>query len=122
MRAVTAATAAEVTGFELKAFDNFLARATLEGLESGRQGRARRIPVAVLPTLLLARQLSEVLGIPAARAGALAKELAAGGTARYGPLTLSVDAGALREAADSRLETAIETAVRRPRGRPRRRS
>lgn len=120
MRAVTAATAAEVTGFKLKAFDNFLARASIDGLESGRQGRARRIPVAVLPTLLLARQLSEVLGIPATRAGALAKQLAVSGSARYGPLTLSVDAGALHEAADSRLETAIETAVRRPRGRPRR--
>lgn len=88
----------------------------------GRQGVERRIPVSLLPLLALTARLVSDLGVPVRRAFALSQELANGGSARVGHIEFRADLPALETLLDARLERAIESVVRRPRGRPRRRT
>lgn len=121
MRAVTTATAAAVIGIKRKALDNILNRLDDRDAPKGRQGVERRIPVHMLAGLLLATELSQRLGAPAREAYAVARQLRDGGNASLGPfLRLQVDMEAVRVELDAQLELAIESVVRRPRGRPRR--
>lgn len=119
MRAVTTATAAAAIGLQKKALDNLLGRLQLPEAVSGRQGVDRRIPVSILPELLLTAELSDQLGIPIRVAFALARKLASG-TVEAGPfLRVHADTESIQGEVDRQLEVAIETVVRRPRGRPR---
>ncbi len=119
MRAVTTATAAVAIGLQKKALDNLLGRLELPEAVSGRQGVARRIPVTLLPDLLLTAELSDQLGIPIRAAFALARRLTAG-TIEAGPfLRIHADTVSIQGEVDRQLEVAIETVVRKPRGRPR---
>ncbi len=119
MRAVTTGTAAAAIGLQKKALDNLLGRLELPEAISGRQGVDRRIPVSLLPDLLLTAELSDQLGIPHRVAFALARRLASG-TVEAGPfLRFHADMESIQGEVDRQLEIAIETVVRKPRGRPR---
>lgn len=146
MRAVTTTTAAIVLGIERKALDNLLLRLGPEALPKGRQGVERRIPISLLEHLALTTELSETLGVPVREAFILSRALTgevpldqgsrdmggaleASGTghgtrdsgATLGDyLRIDADLERLREDIDARLALAIESVVRRPRGRPRR--
>ena len=119
MRAVTTATAAVAIGLQKKALDNLLGRLDLPEAASGRQGVERRIPVTLLPQLLLTAELSDQLDIPIRAAFALARRLVAGDVSAGPFLRLLADTDSINEEIDRQLEVAIETVVRRPRGRPR---
>ncbi len=135
MRAVTAATAADILELGQKSFDNLLLRIGPDAIAPGRQGMERRIPVALIEDLLLTRELSSGLAIPTRDAFQLARRLLgrSPGTGRpdlrvafVGSLhigefiQLGTDVTALRHHVQARLEGAVETVVRRRRGRPRR--
>lgn len=143
MRAITTATAAVILGIERKALDNMLARIDEEVLPKGRQGVERRIPVSLLERLAITADLAATMGAPVREAYRVARFLtdpvagqgsdpasapvpAAGGRretveALLGPhLRLAVDLAALRRDIQDRAELAIESVVRRRRGRPRR--
>ncbi len=119
MRAVTTATAAVAIGLQKKALDNLLGRLDLPEAPSGRQGVERRIPVTLLPQLLLTAELSDQLDIPIRSAFALARRLVAGDVSAGPFLRLRADTESINKEIDRQLEVAIETVVRRPRGRPR---
>jgi len=118
MRAVTTATAAAAIGLRKKALDNLLGRLDLPEASSGRQGVERRIPVTLLPELLLTAELSDQLGIPIRSAFAMARRLVAGEVSAGPFLQLRADTASIKLEIDRQLEVAIETVVRRPRGRP----
>jgi hypothetical protein len=135
LRAVTAATAADILELGQKSFDNLLLRIGPDAIAPGRQGMERRIPVALIEDLLLTRELSSGLAIPTRDAFQLARRLLgrSPGTGRpdlrvafVGSLhigefiQLGTDVTALRHRVQARLEGAVETVVRRRRGRPRR--
>lgn len=130
MRAVTAATAAEVLQMDRKAFDNMLLRIGGGAMPRGKQGVERRIPVALIEELMLTADLSRSAGIPVREAFQIAQRLlgsapdsAPGDFVGSMPLGEFVQLGAdihrLRDELQERLEVAIESVVRRPRGRPR---
>jgi hypothetical protein len=133
LRAVTAATAADILELEQKSFDNLLLRIGPDAIVPGRQGVERRIPVALIEDLLLTRELSSGLAIPTRDAFQLARRLLgrSPGTGRpdlravfVGSLhigefiQLGTDVAALLQHVQARLEAAVETVVRRRRGRP----
>lgn len=138
MRAVTAATAAAILELDQKTFDNLLLRIGDAALPPGRQGVERRIPVALLEDLMLTRDVSQSLGVPTRQAFAVARRLLGRtdglvpgvapeaefvGSMRAGTFVqLGADLQALREHVQDRFEAAVETVVRRPRGRPARSS
>lgn len=101
-----------------KALDNLLGRLDLPEAASGRQGVERRIPVTLLPELLLTAELTDQLDMPIRSAFALARRLVAGEVALGPFLNVRAETAALSEEIDRELEVAIETVVRRPRGRP----
>lgn len=119
MRAVTTATAAAALGLERKAFDNMIGRLEASELPRGRQGVERRIPVSLLPRLLLAAELSERLAIPVADAFRIAGALANGDQPGAPFIRIEADFSLLSSEVNHHLERAIEAVVRRPRGRPR---
>ena len=119
MRAVTTATAAAAIGLRKKALDNLLGRLDLPEASSGRQGVERRIPVTLLPELLLTAELADQLGMPIRSAFLLARRLVSGEVALGPFLLVRAETTTLTEEIDRQLEVAIETVVRRPRGRPR---
>ena len=121
MRAVTVATAAVILGLERKALDNVLNRLAGDVIPRGRQGVERRIPVSLLEQLLLATEISTQFGAPIREALATAQRLTEGETAAGPFLELRADLTALRAELDRQMEVAIESVVRRPRGRPRKR-
>lgn len=133
MRAVTGATAADILGLEQKAFDNLLLRIGPDALAPGRQGVERRIPVALIEDLLLTRELSAGLGVPTKESFQLARRLLGRSLVSGRPdlqadfvgslhvgafIQLATDVSALRRQVQLRLEAAVETVVRRRRGRP----
>jgi hypothetical protein len=122
MRAVTTHTAASVLGLSPRVLDNLLRRVEHEAIPPGRQGRERRIPVGVLAELLLATELSARMDISARSALKLARDAVSGGADLGAFLRLEVDLETVRRELDARLELAIESVARPPRGRPRRKS
>lgn len=141
MRAVTTATAAAILGLDRKAFDNMIARIGRDVMPKGRQGVERRIPVALLERLALTADLTAALGAPVRDAYRVAVVLtdpagaegsdpesapAPAGAGRPGAveatlgphLRLAVDLAGLRRDIQERAEVAIESIVRRRRGRP----
>lgn len=104
-----------------------LARLAPESLPEGRQGRERRIPVALLEELALTMELRAHMNAGAEDAYACARQLLGRdrltqefiGAVRLGDfLQVGIDLQAFRAALHSRLERAIESHVRPRRGRP----
>ncbi len=129
MRAVTTATAATVLGLDRRSLDNLLLQLGPLALPPGRQGVERRIPVSLLDTLALTTALVDRTGMRIRDAFGLANGLVSSppqpaspsNTVPIGPfLRLEADVQSLKLEIAERLELAIETVVRRPRGRPRR--
>jgi hypothetical protein len=129
MRAVTTATAAIALAIDRKSLDNLLARVGPEAVETGKQGRERRIAVARLEELALCLELQSALGVPARESFALARRLLRRddlaqeylGTVVVGPhLQLGLDLRGFLDALHARVAAAIESHVRPRRGRPRR--
>ena len=131
MRALTTATAAAVLGVDRKTFDNLVVRLGPDILPPGRQGVERRVPVALVEELMLCLDLTAGLALPARQALTIARQLmgradgvpghavAITGHVQVGPfIQLGADLHALREESQRRCEEAIESVVRRPRGRP----
>lgn len=120
MRAVTTATAAVALGIDRKTLDNAISRLGSAVVPRGRQGLERRIPANLLPIIALALDISRHLGTPIRDAFPLAQRLMSG-QREIGPrLSIHADVDRIQGDISARLESAIETVVRRPRGRPRR--
>lgn len=133
MRAVTSATAAAILQIDRKTLDNILLRLGPEAVPPGRQGVERRIPIGLLEDLILARDLAAGLGVPMREAFGIARQIlnrTADGAPDLGAefigslpvgayCQLGADLVRLREDLQQRVEEAVETVVRRPRGRPR---
>lgn len=119
MRAVTTTTAAAIIGMRPKAFSNMIARIQAPELPVGRQGLERRIPVTLLPRLLLTAELAQRLGLPFWDAYSLADRLGRGEDAAGPFLRVQADLGLVQREIDEQLEAVIETVVRPRRGRPR---
>jgi hypothetical protein len=120
LRAVTTATAAAALGLDRKAFDNIIARLSPDLVPKGRQGRERRISIDLLTRIFLAAELSGRTGMPIREAFILASKVADRGIEGLGPhLTLTADLAGAGSELQHRLSIAIESVVRRRRGRPR---
>lgn len=119
MRAVTTATAAAVLGIKRKTLDNLIGRLESDAVPRGRQGVERRIPIGRLAELLLTLELTGRLGATAREAFAAARELSERGSTELGPfLRIEADLPAVQAELEAQLEVAIESVVRRRRGRP----
>ena len=133
MRAVTSATAAAILQVDRKTLDNILLRLGPEAVPPGRQGVERRIPMGLLEDLILARDLSAGLGVPMREAFRIARQVLnrtpdgspdleaefIGSLPVGAYCQLGADLMRLREDLQQRVEEAVESVVRRPRGRPR---
>jgi hypothetical protein len=112
---------AHATDFEAKQLDNLLSRNPLPGVEKKRRGVARRLTPDVAVTVRLAKELSEVLGVPPGSLLAIASRIQRDGRDEIdmgGFATLRVDLSLLRASTLARLDNAVEVVGRRRRGRP----
>jgi hypothetical protein len=119
-RAYTIATAALTLGTSVKWLDNVLSHNRVSGIVRERQGVARRLTVESLVGLALAVLLVRELGLPTAKAIALAENLAKT-EGRYIAsrwLMLTLDLSSFRADLLERLENAVEMAPVPNRGRP----
>jgi hypothetical protein len=112
---------ADATGFELKQLDNLISRNALDGIEKRRRGIARRLSPEIAVVIRLAKTLSEAINVPVGRLLPTARAILYGAADEV-PLAdfvwLRVDREALRASTLSRLDSAVESVGRRPRGRP----
>jgi len=119
-RAYTIATAALALGTSTKWLDNVLSHNRVPGVSQERQGVSRRLTVEGLLVLALSVLLIRELGVPTAKAIALAEELAKNEgrhEARRG-LSVNVDLASFRLGLLEKLENAVEVAPVPRRGRP----
>ena len=119
-RAYTIATAALTLGTSVKWLDNVLSHNRVSGIARERQGVARRLTIEGLVGLALAVLLVRQLGLPTARAIAVAENLAKN-EGRYivsQGLMLTLDLSSFRAELLERLESAVEIAPIPKRGRP----
>jgi hypothetical protein len=119
-RAYTIATAALALGTSIKWLDNVLSHNRVPGVAQERQGISRRLTVEGLLVLALAVMLIQELGLPTAKAIALAQGLARNDGSYTAPqgLNLALDLPAFRVQLLQRLENAVEVAPVPKRGRP----
>jgi hypothetical protein len=119
-RAYTVATAALTLGTSVKWLDNVLSHNRVSGIAQGRQGVSRRLTVEGLVGLALAVLLVREIGLPIAKAIAVAENLAKN-EGRYiasRGLMLTLDLSSFRADLLERLENAVEVAPIPKRGRP----
>ena len=119
-RVYTIATAALTLGTSMKWLDNVLSHNRVFGVEQQRQGVSRRLTVEALVSLALAILLVRELGLPIAKAIAVAENLAKN-EGRYNAsrgLMLTLDLSSFRTDLLERLENAVEIAPVPKRGRP----
>ena len=119
-RAYTIATAALTLGTSGKWLDNVLSHNRVSGIARERQGVSRRLTVEGLVGLALAVLLVRELGLPTAKAIAVAENLAKNEgrySAQHG-LNLSLDLKSFRLQLLESLESAVEIAPAPKRGRP----
>jgi len=119
-RAYTIATAALVIGTSVKWLDNVLSHHKVLGISQRRQGIARRLTVEGLAVLALMLLLIQDLGLPTARAIAVAEDIAKHGGRYASPqgLNVQLDIATFRARLLERLESAVEIAPVPKRGRP----
>jgi hypothetical protein len=104
---------------DLKWVDNLLSHFEVPGVESARQGVARRLSLDALRTIVLVRALTRDLGLSADRALEAAVRLLGDGHAPAGAWTeVHLDADAFHREVDRRIADAVEAVVPRRRGRP----
>jgi hypothetical protein len=119
-RAYTIATAALTLGTSVKWLDNVLSHNRVSGIARERQGVSRRLTIEGLVGLALAVLLVRQLGLPTARAIAVAENLAKNEGRYIVPpgLMLTLDLSSFRADLLERLESAVEIAPIPKRGRP----
>jgi hypothetical protein len=119
-RAYTIATAALTLGTSIKWLDNVLSHNRVAGVAQQRQGISRRLTIESLEGLAVTVLLIRELGLPTAKAIAVAEDLAKN-DGRYiasQGLILTLDLSSFRTALLARLESAVEIAPVPKRGRP----
>ncbi|HEX9127873.1 MAG TPA: hypothetical protein VF850_01815 [Gemmatimonadaceae bacterium] len=119
-RVYTIATAALTLGTSMKWLDNVLSHNRVSGVAQQRQGVSRRLTVEGLVGLAVAILLVRELGLPIAKAIAVAENLAKN-EGRYiasRGLMLVLDLSSFRADLLERLENAVEIAPIPKRGRP----
>ncbi len=101
--------------------DNLLSHFDVPGVESARQGVARRVSTHGVYHIVLVRRLSSVAGVSIERAVDLAQRLLTT-DASHVPLghalELRIDRHAFQRDVDERIALAVESVVPRRRGRP----
>jgi hypothetical protein len=119
-RAYTIATAALTIGTSIKWLDNVLSHNRVAGVAQQRQGISRRLTIESLVGLAVTVLLIRDLGLPTAKAIAVAEDLAKN-DGRYiasQGLILTLDLSSFRAELLARLESAVEIAPVPKRGRP----
>ena len=122
MRAYTVAAAAVALNTEPKWLDNLLSHHEVPGVDRGRQGMRRALAPSSILVVAVAKILVNDLGIPIARAVALAARLCADDDGVHAPspdVSLRVDRDAIARRLERRLAEAAELVVPPRRGRPR---
>lgn len=125
-RSYDAAVAALTLDVPYKWIDNLLSRHRIHGVEQATQGTTRRLSPDAIVRIRVIRILNEELGVPVSRAVRLTDQL--GGSPAHdirlgdGAGTLTVDLEATERWIARRLGDAVESAPRRTRGRPVKRS
>lgn len=120
----TSTTAAAI-GVSAKWVDNLLSHNKIDGVQSERQGVARRLAFPAVAAIALAHEIFVSSNVPVTTALRIATELLDSPTssARLSPsAVITFDAGAFRAALLERLAQAVEAAPRPTRGRPRKTS
>ena len=121
-RSYDAAVAALTLDVPFRWIDNLLSRHDVPGVEHGARGATRRLSPDALRHVATVRLLNEELGIPVGRAVDLAREVLARETPSLplaaGGAELLVRVDLLDRRIAARLADAVESAPRRPRGRP----
>ncbi len=119
----------EIAGFaagaESKWLDNLLSHFEIPGVESGRQGVARRISPEAVHQIALIRLLTRELGVDVPRAVELSGRLLAdehGRVALPAGLDIRLDRATFKREIDRAIAEAVEWVAPRRRGRPPRRS
>ncbi len=116
------ATTAAALDISAKWLDNLLSHNRIEGVVAERQGVARRLSLTAVETVGLTHDLVSTLGMPVAKALAMAYKLLhdPGRSCTLSPgITLSIDASTFARAIALQLAQAVEMAPNRRRGRPR---
>jgi hypothetical protein len=119
-RAYTIATAALTLGTSIKWLDNVLSHNRVAGVAQQRQGISRRLTIESLEGLAVTVLLIRELGLPTAKAIAVAEDLAKN-DGRYiasQGLILTLDLSSFLAELLARLESAVEIAPVPKRGRP----
>jgi hypothetical protein len=122
MRTLSTASAAVALGLDRKTLDNILARECRSIILTGRRGRSRHIPVAVLERIAVAFILNRDLGVSIARGLEIGGQLAASpsSSVAVGSLgRLTFDLLRLRQTLELSIDDALESVAEPPRGRPR---
>jgi len=113
--------AAFVADVDRKWIDNLLSHFDVPGVESARQGIARRLSIDAIRIIVLVRALSSDGGLPLDRALSSATALlesASSRTAIGSWLELVLDRARFQQEVDRRVAEAVESVVPRRRGRP----
>ena len=113
--------AAFAAGCDLKWIDNLLSHFDVSGVESARQGIARRLSLEAIQTIVLVRSLSRNGGLSIERALQAADGLlaASADVVALNPwVDLRFDAPGFRREVETRVAQAVESVVPRRRGRP----
>jgi len=121
MRTLSTASAAVAIGVDRKILDNILARECRSIILTGRRGRSRQIPVAVLERIAVAFILNRDLGVSIAKGLELAKQLAdsSSSSVTVGSLgELTFDVSRLRQTLEISIDEALESVAESRRGRP----
>ena len=122
MRTLSTASAAVALGVDRKVLDNILTRECRSIILTGRRGRSRQIPVAVLEHVAVAFILNRDLGVSIARGFELAEVLFASPSSPVpiGSLgALTFDVARLRRTLELAVDEALESVAEPARGRPR---
>lgn len=101
--------------------DNLLSHFDVPGVESARQGVARRVSTHGVYHIVLVRRLALAAGVSVERAVALAQQLLttdANHVSLGHALELRIDRDAFQREIDDRIAQAVESIVPRRRGRP----
>ena len=121
MRTLSTASAAVAIGVDRKILDNILTRECRSIILTGRRGRSRQIPVAVLERIAVAFILNRDLGVSIARGLEIAKQLAdtPSSSVAVGSLgELKFDLKRLRQSLELSIDDALESVAEPIRGRP----
>ena len=122
-RSYDVAAAALTLDVPIKWVDNLLSRHRIPGVEQARQGVTRRLSQHAITSIALVWILCEELGLPVGRAVHLAVRMTTTEDATLtfgeGSLVLGFDRATVARRLAVRVADAVESAPRRPRGRPR---